>query len=74
MITSSSQENSGLDKVEVRDNGRGISPTDTAVMARPHYTSKISDTQDLGRLATYGFRGEALGAYLPHHDEDLCKM
>ncbi|CAL8240613.1 unnamed protein product [Merluccius merluccius] len=55
-------ENYGLDRIEVRDNGRGIKAGDTAVMAVRHYTSKISCHDDLESLETYGFRGEALGS------------
>ena len=50
-----------MDKIEVRDNGSGIQREDTQHMAKPHYTSKITETDDLQHLETYGFRGEALG-------------
>ncbi|XP_048390352.1 PMS1 protein homolog 1 isoform X2 [Stegostoma tigrinum] len=55
-------ENSGLDRIEVRDNGDGIKAVDTPVMGVKHYTSKISRHEDLEALETYGFRGEALGS------------
>ncbi|XP_008293284.1 PMS1 protein homolog 1 [Stegastes partitus] len=55
-------ENYGLDRIEVRDNGRGIKAADTPVMAVRHFTSKICSHEDLERLETYGFRGEALGS------------
>ncbi|KAI4905127.1 hypothetical protein NFI96_020264, partial [Prochilodus magdalenae] len=55
-------ENYGLDRIEVRDNGCGIKPADASVMAVKHYTSKISCHEDLERLETYGFRGEALAS------------
>ncbi|XP_068804423.1 PMS1 protein homolog 1 isoform X3 [Struthio camelus] len=55
-------ENYGFDKVEVRDNGSGIKVADVPVMAVKHYTSKISSSEDLESLTTYGFRGEALGS------------
>ncbi|XP_060683984.1 PMS1 protein homolog 1 isoform X5 [Hemiscyllium ocellatum] len=55
-------ENSGLDRIEVRDNGDGIKSVDTPVMGVKHYTSKISHHEDLEALETYGFRGEALGS------------
>lgn len=46
----------------MRDNGSGIKVDDVPVMAIKHYTSKISSSEDLERLTTYGFRGEALGS------------
>ncbi|XP_009489035.1 PMS1 protein homolog 1 isoform X2 [Pelecanus crispus] len=55
-------ENYGFNKIEVRDNGSGIKVADVPVMAIKHYTSKISSSEDLERLTTYGFRGEALGS------------
>ncbi|XP_060113115.1 PMS1 protein homolog 1 isoform X2 [Heteronotia binoei] len=55
-------DNYGFDKIEVRDNGEGIKAADVPVMAMKHYTSKISSSEDLERLTTYGFRGEALGS------------
>uniref|UniRef100_A0A8C2ZLD7 PMS1 homolog 1, mismatch repair system component n=1 Tax=Cyclopterus lumpus TaxID=8103 RepID=A0A8C2ZLD7_CYCLU len=55
-------ENYGLDRIEVRDNGLGIKADDTPVMAVTHFTSKICSNEDLERLETYGFRGEALGS------------
>uniref|UniRef100_A0A4W3J8P8 PMS1 homolog 1, mismatch repair system component n=1 Tax=Callorhinchus milii TaxID=7868 RepID=A0A4W3J8P8_CALMI len=53
-------ENNGFDKIEVRDNGDGIKAIDVPVMGLKHYTSKISQHEDLETLQTYGFRGEAL--------------
>ena len=55
------QENFGLDKVEVRDNGTGIKQEVIPMVAKRHHTSKISSFSDLEHLETYGFRGEALG-------------
>ncbi|XP_070588036.1 PMS1 protein homolog 1 isoform X1 [Erythrolamprus reginae] len=55
-------ENYGFEKIEVRDNGDGIKAVDVPVMAVKHYTSKISSTEDLESLNTYGFRGEALSS------------
>lgn len=56
------QENFGLNLIEIRDNGSGIKRQDTANMARPHFTSKLSRFQDLQSLEHYGFRGEALSS------------
>ncbi|XP_051478910.1 PMS1 protein homolog 1 isoform X2 [Apus apus] len=55
-------ENYGFNKIEVRDNGDGIKAVDVPVMAIKHYTSKISSSEDLDSLTTYGFRGEALSS------------
>jgi DNA mismatch repair protein PMS1 len=55
-------ESYGLDRIEVRDNGRGFSPSQAVFVAQRHYTSKLTDFKDLEHLETYGFRGEALGS------------
>ncbi|XP_060870701.1 PMS1 protein homolog 1-like isoform X3 [Metopolophium dirhodum] len=55
-------DNYGLDKIEIRDNGVGISHSDVYVMCLRNYTSKISEISDLGKLTYYGFRGEALSS------------
>ena len=55
------QDNYGLDKIEIRDNGSGVPASEVSFMCRPHYTSKITGTYDLAYLNSYGFRGEALG-------------
>ncbi|KAI8328361.1 hypothetical protein BC941DRAFT_385530 [Chlamydoabsidia padenii] len=52
----------GLLKIEVLDNGYGIAMNDRCNMARQHYTSKLSTFNDLEKVTTYGFRGEALSA------------
>jgi len=55
------QENYGLDKIVVRDNGTGLQPSEVTCVAKKHYTSKLTCFDDLNYLTTYGFRGEALG-------------
>ncbi|XP_047472033.1 PMS1 protein homolog 1-like [Penaeus chinensis] len=55
-------ENYGFVRLEVRDNGKGISEEDIKVVAKPHFTSKISSFADLSSLTSYGFRGEALSS------------
>ena len=46
--------------IRVEDNGHGMSPEDARTALERHATSKIADAADLDRLATFGFRGEAL--------------
>ena len=52
--------NYGLDLLEVRDNGSGVAPEDIPMMVKGHFTSKIKNFDDLAKISTYGFRGEAL--------------
>lgn len=52
----------GQDFISVTDNGIGMSPQDTRLALQRHATSKIASVADLSRIATYGFRGEALPA------------
>ncbi|KAK6343285.1 hypothetical protein TWF730_010881 [Orbilia blumenaviensis] len=55
-------KNHGLDLIEVSDNGQGISPDNFDKLALKHYTSKLRSYEDLERVTTYGFRGEALSS------------
>jgi DNA mismatch repair protein MutL len=50
----------GVDRVLVRDDGTGMSPEDARLSLERHATSKISSDEDLARVETFGFRGEAL--------------
>ena len=53
-------EESGLSKIQITDNGEGMSQADVAMSLRRHATSKIKNQGDLFRIRTLGFRGEAL--------------
>lgn len=48
--------------VQVIDNGKGMSETDARMAFERHATSKIRDIEDLFRIKTMGFRGEALAS------------
>ena len=52
----------GATTIEVADNGVGISDEDFPYIALKHHTSKLCQFEDLLRVASYGFRGEALNA------------
>ncbi|KAK4512711.1 MFS domain-containing protein [Mucor velutinosus] len=53
---------SGIGGIEVVDNGCGIDPLNYESLALKHYTSKISNFEDLEKVMTFGFRGEALSS------------
>lgn len=53
-------EDGGRDLVEVSDDGEGMTAEEALLAVERHATSKISSAEDLFRITTYGFRGEAL--------------
>lgn len=53
-------ENGGRKLIRVIDNGRGMDRDDVFLCLERHATSKISSDDDLFRLHSFGFRGEAL--------------
>ncbi|MFO0786056.1 MAG: DNA mismatch repair endonuclease MutL [Phycisphaerales bacterium] len=55
-------EQGGVELVRVSDNGTGIARDDLMMALAPHATSKVSSLEDLDRIATLGFRGEALAS------------
>ncbi|MBI4423065.1 MAG: DNA mismatch repair endonuclease MutL [Elusimicrobia bacterium] len=52
----------GKKLLRVSDDGGGMAPADCRLAFERHATSKIGRLEDLERLATFGFRGEALFA------------
>ncbi len=55
-------ESGGVKRIQVRDDGHGIARADLPMAVRRHATSKIADAEDLLRIDTLGFRGEALAS------------
>ncbi|MCX8112451.1 MAG: DNA mismatch repair endonuclease MutL [Bacteroidia bacterium] len=55
-------EQGGKKRIQVTDDGIGMSPIDAELCFERHATSKISSAKDLSRLLTKGFRGEALAS------------
>ncbi|PLS04749.1 DNA mismatch repair endonuclease MutL [Neobacillus cucumis] len=53
-------EEAGLAKIRITDNGNGIEEDDVLIAFQRHATSKIKNENDLFRIRTLGFRGEAL--------------
>jgi DNA mismatch repair protein MutL len=55
-------EGDETDLIRVRDDGHGLSERDARVAVAHHATSKLDPGGDLRRVATLGFRGEALAS------------
>ena len=55
-------EDGGISMIRVRDDGHGMTPGDAERAVAEHATSKIRTADDLARVESLGFRGEALHA------------
>ncbi|HBJ48196.1 MAG TPA: DNA mismatch repair protein, partial [Deltaproteobacteria bacterium] len=55
-------KNGGKDLISILDNGCGMNESDAQLSVERHATSKIIDEEDLFRIRTLGFRGEALAS------------
>jgi DNA mismatch repair protein MutL len=58
-ITTSAE---GIAGIRIIDDGCGMSPADALLAFTPHATSKITGIDDIHRISTLGFRGEALAS------------
>jgi DNA mismatch repair protein MutL len=55
-------ENAGAELIRVVDDGCGMDSDDLALAFASHATSKLAEEEDLFRVRTMGFRGEALAS------------
>jgi DNA mismatch repair protein MutL len=55
-------DSGGIDSITVSDDGEGMDAEDLAKCVIDHATSKIASIDDLQRIVTMGFRGEALAS------------
>ena len=55
-------KNGGISFIRVSDNGKGVAPDDMEIAFERHATSKIRQAEDILKVMSMGFRGEALAS------------
>lgn len=55
-------KNAGKSLIQIVDNGSGMNEEDAVNSIKRHATSKINNIEDLEKIMTFGFRGEALSS------------
>ena len=65
-------KDAGKEFIHIKDNGSGIAPGDLEKIFQRHATSKIAAIEDLEKLHSMGFRGEALYSIAAVSDVTLC--
>lgn len=65
-------EEGGVRQIVVSDNGLGMAREDLPLAVERHATSKIREAQDIQRVVTMGFRGEALASVAAVAKLDIC--
>jgi len=66
--------NGGRDLIRVTDDGQGILRDELELAIAPHSTSKLSSVEDLARITTLGFRGEALASIAAVAELELASV
>ena len=55
-------KNGGISFIRITDNGKGIKDDDIEIAFERHATSKIRTSEDISKITSMGFRGEALAS------------